>query len=486
MSTDFLTLAKHSFVYFLANIIPAIISFITLILYTRLLDPVSYGVYCLIYSAAILGLSVVFGSLGLSTARFWPGIEAEDDRVRFLSTCYYYVLLLLLVVSLLAVIVLMFVYFKFANAVIFWGVAIFITQSIVQINLDYLRAEFKPHYYSTMNCMRACLALLFGVGLFIFGYGLSGILAGIVIANLVTLLLFSKPNNRWSHKRISAIDFTVLKKILLYSAPLTVNFAINYIIGNSDRWLIVWLLSIKQAGLYAAAYNLPLYCLSVIMGVINMAVFPFVVKIYEKHGAVAAREQLSKQFVLFFSLILPACAGFLLLNHNIINLALGAQFRDTAMLLVPWVVVATFLSGIKTFYFDVSFHISKRTLSLLWISIIIAISNVGLNLWLIPQLGILGSAVASTIAFAIGLVLSIVWGRRYFRIPFPHKLLWRILVPLLVMILVLELIRNWHGNFILFIQIALGILAYGIAFAGVNWKISYELFNRAILNKVIK
>ncbi|MGD9153338.1 MAG: oligosaccharide flippase family protein [Gammaproteobacteria bacterium] len=483
MADNFITLTKHSLIYFFANIIPAVISFAMLFAYTRLLVPADYGLYYLLYSAAILVMSITFGGLGLAVARFWSGMQDERQKQIFISTYSLIIIVLLVFMLIIFAVVLMLFYLKYRKLVIFWGLGVFVTQSMLQLNLDYLRAEIKPIIYSGLNCIKSILGLTIALLLIYHGWGINGALAGIVAANLIALLLFVRANYRWLNVKINLFNYAAFKQILFYAAPLSVNFGLNYLIANSDRWLIASLLSIKQAGLYSAAYNLPLYCLSLIMTVVNLAAYPIIMKAYEQQGDEAAKSYLSKQLLLFLGLVLPTCFGLILLNRNFIYFALGSQFRNSAIMLMPFIVVATFFSGLKTNYLDFSFQLKKNTVNLLWISIIILVGNVILNLILIPIMGILGSAVASMVAFGIGLLISFVWGRKYFELPFPIKQTWKIIMPLIVMVMVLTLINNWHGKYILFLQITIAIIAYVLTLLLFNWRDSLKIFTQIIISE---
>ncbi|MCK4609406.1 MAG: oligosaccharide flippase family protein [Gammaproteobacteria bacterium] len=464
-------LVKHVSAYFIARVAPASIAFVALCVYTRLLSPSEYGVFALIYSIANLAMSIIFGSLGLSTARFWPGVSSEKEKKEFLSTYYYLILVLMLTTLLFSSVFFIFFHISSKYAVIILlGVGVFIARSLFRVNLDYLRAELNPFVYGLMNFSKALLSLLVSILLIYLIHGVNGLLLGVIVGNLLTLLLFRKSNSRWRHVDIRFFNVAALKQILIYSLPLSVGFALAYIVNSSDRWLIAGLLSVKQAGFYSAASALPTQSLVILMAVVNLAIYPIVVRVYKEKGEAAAKEQLSKQFLLFFALALPACCGFIILRHNIVFFALGVQFRAIALGLIPWLVIAALFSGIKAYYTDVGFQLSKHTFSQLMVSLIVAISNVALNLLFIPVYGIKGSVFASAISYALGLVCSIVYGRRYFKLPFPVGKLWRIIVPTCVMSLFLFYMRNLHGVYYLFLQGFLGMFIYAIAGVLINKK----------------
>jgi O-antigen/teichoic acid export membrane protein len=75
------------------------------------------------------------------------------------------------------------------------------------------------------------------------------------------------------------------------------------------------------------------------------------------------------------------------------------------------------LGGLKAYYFDLAFQLGKRPARQLWITAISAAVVTSLNFWWIPQFGAVGAAWATVIAFAVGLLLSVVWGRSTFALP---------------------------------------------------------------------
>ena len=77
-------LFKNSSIYVLAKIVPGVMAFVALSVYTHLLTPQEYGVYTLMFSAALFLHSAVFNWLPVGMMRFWPGGMYSDNT--FIST----------------------------------------------------------------------------------------------------------------------------------------------------------------------------------------------------------------------------------------------------------------------------------------------------------------------------------------------------------------------------------------------------------------
>src|SRR5690606_3622017 len=104
---------------------------------------------------------------------------------------------------------------------------------------------------------------------------------------------------------------------------------------------------------------------------------------------------------------------------NLAVVLLGEQFREPVPRLIPWVALGTLLGGFTSFYVAQSFQLGRRTAGQLWAVIPGALTNLVLNLWLIPLEGTLGSAHANVAAYALNLLLTWRLSRHVFRMPFP-------------------------------------------------------------------
>ena len=114
-------LLRHSIIYILAKVIPGLMAFAALSLYTHLLSPSEYGIYTLIITGTALLHNVLYNWLPAGTLRFWA--NKKYNALSFTSTLaisYLRISAILLGITLIAVIY-------------FWGKpqAIWITSSFL-------------------------------------------------------------------------------------------------------------------------------------------------------------------------------------------------------------------------------------------------------------------------------------------------------------------------------------------------------------------
>ena len=78
-------LLKHWSVYIVGRILPAAIAFASIALYTRLLDPASFGTYALLLSTSFAVGLIGYSWLRVAALRMTATV-AEEDKPKLLAT----------------------------------------------------------------------------------------------------------------------------------------------------------------------------------------------------------------------------------------------------------------------------------------------------------------------------------------------------------------------------------------------------------------
>jgi O-antigen/teichoic acid export membrane protein len=272
----------------------------------------------------------------------------------------------------------------------------------------------------------------------------------------------------WTGARLT-IDRAVLGTVARYGIPISVTVALAAVIGSSDRFLIASMLGERSAGLYSVAVDLTSQTLTLLMIVINMAMFPLAVRAYEERGVTAAANQMRHNAALLLAVGVPATVGLAVLAPSISHTFLGKDFRDAAVGIIPMVAVGTFLAGYKAYQLDSAFQFAHRTIHQVWIVLVAAVINVVLNVLMIKPYGIQGAAAASVIAYLVSMVLTAWVGRRHFPLPFPVAACGQVLVATAAMTLVLWPLRDHFGTVSVAIQVVAGGLTYGVILVATNF-----------------
>lgn len=447
-------LIRHSAGYLLARGLPGVINLTAVALYTRFLTTGEYGLYVLVITGAGLINAVFFQWLRLGLLRFYPAYSRR--REEFLSTLAAVFVFLMALTGLLGAGGL------FAGAagggIIILGLLLLWTQSWFELNLELSRAGLAPARYGMLAAARAVSALAVSIFLLWRGWGVEGILSGLISGSLISSLAISR--REWKGAGIRRAEAGIFNQLFKYGLPLSVNFALVFIIDSSDRLILGWLMGAGAAGCYSAGYDLANQSIGMLMAVINTAAFPLLVQALEQGGEKKARARLAQNTAVLFMAGLPAAAGFAMLSGNIAGVFLGESFRESAVSIMPWIALASFLAGIKTYCLDLSFQLGKKTAGQLPVALTAALINTALNLWWIPMFGLKGAAYATVMAYLAASAMSLYWGRKILVLPFPWTDVLKIFISASCMALILYPAAHLRGAGALAAQICLGAAVY--------------------------
>jgi O-antigen/teichoic acid export membrane protein len=449
-------LLRHSGLYLIARGLPAIINLAAVALYTRLLGPDEYGRYALIFAGAMLANAVFFQWLRMGLLRFLPA--CSDRKEVLLSTMAGGFLSLVAITGVIGGFMVLLWPDPSLRGPIALGIGFFWLSGWFEINLELARSQLAPLRYGLISTAKAVLALCIGGLLAFVGLGAAGILIGQMAGIALPIPWLLKRD--WKGISLDLFDRQVFRQLLLYGLPLTGTFALTFITSSSDRFMLGWMLGADAAGLYAVGNDFATQSLQVLMMTVNLAAFPIAVRTLEQKGVEAARSQMAQNGIMLLGISLPAAAGVALLAPNISKVLFGQAYREVASILIPWIVLGTFLSGIRMYYFDQSFYLAKTTTQQIWVVLASALTNVAMNLLLIPSFGIFGAAYSNVIAFATALVLSWVIGKKHFRLPLPWIEILKIMIATVGMIVSLWPLRMITGPIALAWQAALGAAIY--------------------------
>jgi O-antigen/teichoic acid export membrane protein len=343
------------------------------------------------------------------------------------------------------------------------GITVSIFQSWFNLNLALYRARLLTLKFGLLSVARSLIS--FGVGglLVYLGYGAEGLLLSLCLGNFLPAVTLGQ----LGVKKILPISFDreLMKTFLRFGVPLTITMAFGFLIYASDRWLIALYLDKSAAGVYSVVFDFTQQTIIMLMTVINLAAYPLVVNKIEQGGIEAAKMQLEANLLLLLLVSLPCTALLITFSNNIASAVFGESYRVSAGLLIPYVSLAAFLFGIKSFYLDQVFHLSKNTALQSWSVVVGATASIGFNIILIPRVGLIGAAYSSVLAYLVSSVCSWVIGRRYFKLPFPKMDTLKVVGATTVMLLFGFgfPLHNYSSFIELALQITVSLIVYSLA-----------------------
>jgi O-antigen/teichoic acid export membrane protein len=330
---------------------------------------------------------------------------------------------------------------------------------------DFIRAQGHYRLFALQGILNTALNISFNL-LFLLplSMGLDGYILSIVAADLVTSVFLIVYAKLWRYVSPDAVDRATVKAILRYSIPLIPAALCWWITNVSDRYMVTYFWGEAQNGLYAAAYKIP-NILTIACGIFMDAwQFSAVVASRKSSNTESPEEADERRRSLraFFSgifrgygaFLFLAAGGLILLARPIATLLFDPSFYE-AWVYIPVLLLATALSALSNFAGSV-YMVERRGMATMVTSMIGAVLNVGLNLWLIPLMGPMGAAIATMVSYLVVFVVRAVHARRFirFRLPLAWLGLNAVLLGAICAVVTLS-VRGW-------IWYALG-LCFGLA-----------------------
>jgi len=342
-----------------------------------------------------------------------------------------------------------------------WG------QGWFDLNLTIINTRLSPIRYGVLTSVKALSSIGLAITLFYLGWGVTGILIGLIISLWFSTLLICK---YWQDFSVRHYDVRLLKNFIGYGSPMILTLILALVVDTSDRFFLKWLMDAKTVGSYSAAYDLAQQSLGMLTNIVHLAAFPLALRALEEKGVTEARNQLRQNALLLLTISVPATVGMFMLADNIAIMMLGTEFREGAGRIIALVALSIFVSGIKSFYFDYSFQLSRKMGGQVWVVMWAALANIGFNLWWIPIYGMVGAAYATLGAFLVGLFFSWYLGRKVFVLPPFPKESYKVLLASAGMAASLWAAMRWdvwstlggRNSVVLFGQVVLGCIVYAI------------------------
>ena len=452
-------MVRNSILYVLGRYGASAVTVLSIAVLSRLASPDDYGVYALVVSAAQTGYSTLLQWLRLALNRFLPShADREEFFLTQIAAGYLAVVTIVIGVGVLLELLTTDADIRYA---LLTGIPLFVAMGFAEVGLSLLQSQLKAGIYSLLSVMRAVIAAATGIALLLLDFGATGLLLGAMTGYAACGLPVLWINR--SKIRLAEADRATILRLARYGMPFALTGALGSVIALADRYIIAALMGTEAAGLYAAPYDLANRSLQVMMLAVGLAGTPLIFRAYEAGSLEAARPVLERQFQLLAATALPVALALSMLSPAVSRLLLGPQFQEWGAVLMPWIVVATLIQGMETFYFSFAFSLAQRALRLAVVLLAAAAVNIGLNFLLIPIHGLEGAAAATLIAAVVAAVGSVLFGRRILALPLPWGDLMRIAIACLPLVALLWPFRNRADPLTGFVAGCAGIGVYGLA-----------------------
>lgn len=457
---------KDSRFYAFAKIIPGLLGFLAVIIYTRLLTAEEYGLYILAITTISIVIAIFFEWLNKSIIRYFEIYKQSKHLSEFISTVFYTLMGLSITVLFFWYLGLNLIYNnlnpKFIILLNIGGLVIF-TQAGFTFSLTIKQVSQQSFRYAILSITNSFAKLLIAICLIYFlRIGSKGILWGMVISAGSIFIWDIFPFYRKWQIKFTYFSKTLFKNFLAYGFPLIGISIASLILVAADRYMIQYFLTTVDVGIYSAGYNLANTAIQFPMAILLLAAYPIIIESFETRGERETSLLLNKILSIYFICLTPIIFGIGALGENITGVLLGEDFQKSYIIL-PWISSGVFCFGITQYLYK-PFELKKKTKILSLLVICAAILNIILNIFFIPIFGILGAAYSTLISYVAYLTIAWLLSSKIFEWFFPWHTIVKTILASFVMFLIIRFAISLQPINILFlvIDILIGGICYSI------------------------
>lgn len=261
--------------------------------------------------------------------------------------------------------------------------------------LALLRSQDRLAAFVTVSLMQSVVAEAASL-LLVIGHAptATSFLQGRVFAQLgaIIVALALGPPAMWAKS-----DWPMVTNALRYALPLVPSSLGAFILTTADRLIIQGAMGNVAVARYQVAYNIaavPILLLSVLQSVWLPRFFATDGR-HDRHALMVATKQM------LYRLMVPSVAGFAVGAPLILRIWAPSTYEPDKLSWVVSIVVVTAVPFAAQALLSMQLTTEGRTGTMAMATAVAAISNVVLNIVLIPAFGLGGSATATLLAYAL-------------------------------------------------------------------------------------
>lgn len=460
-------LVKESFIYGLSGYISKFIGVFLLPLYTFALKPADYGILDLLNSVAVFSSFVIISGTDASLGYYYFRKEYQHEKNMIVSSGLFIRFCFAAIIAMI-----LFVLSPYLTDVLFHNnqteyvqlYALYIAfNSIYFFTTELLRFRMQPWIYTIFSSGNVLLNILSAIlFVLVLGYGVKGA----IYASIISYGVFAIAGVVYIYKNYEIkFSFKWVKNILSYGFPLIGTAVASWVLNYSDRYFLNYFSGLDQIGIYSVGLKVAAI-MGMFSGAFQMAWGPFVADIqYEPN----ARSIYAKVFQLYFILSVILIFNVSLFANEILRLLTQPAYYS-ASILIPLLCFSSLFTG-AYFIANAGIGLSKKLQHTIWITIIAAAINIGLNSLLTPAFLAVGSSIAILAANFTIFLLTLLISQKYYRIEYKYSF---IIYLILSSSIVLGLNSLFYFNILIKIVIALLFLSISGYYVYNNYKHSEE------------
>jgi O-antigen/teichoic acid export membrane protein len=404
-------ISPYVLIYLVAYMVPALIGFLALIVYTHLLSPAEYGLYVIGWSISGIVSALFFTWIRQSVARYQARSPELDLRIEaavaFGGT--------VVVIACLTPVAILVARPNIGFGIVAGSLFLSLSNTSFEISQAFKCAQLNSLRFAIVAVIRSTLGLALGYVAIKLGGGGLGLLVAIGASFMIANVVSFKTDSAKPRRSFSA-DY--LTQFARYGLPFSLGALAFALHGVLDRLGVAYLLGQSGAGYYGLAADMTRQLVAILAASVASVMFPTVFRSFAKNGAVETRERLKEGAELLLALIAPVTVWLAISANVVAGTLLGTEFQASVAALLPLLAVGRMCGAVNQYYLHVSFQLAEKPLLQVAHDSLILILNFALLFPLTLAFGLPGTATAVLIAEVLGILIGISLSRRAFKLPF--------------------------------------------------------------------
>lgn len=290
------------------------------------------------------------------------------------------------------------------------------------------------------------------------GYRVSGLIIANIIGstlNLFILWYFVKREFKEIPEQTSPLDISLKKRVTKYSLSVSGIILIDAIVWQkSEVFFLERFSAVEEIAFYSLAFTLG-YMAMQIPAVFSSLLIPYFSEIHGQKDSKSLEIGYINSTRYLALISFPIGIGGAVISAPLIELAYGKEYLS-AVIPAQMILIFNAFGAISRASSSILYGIEEQSFILKWGSIV-AISNILLDLIMIPKYGAVGAAIANSSAQMAGVVGGVVYINKEFGISYPLKAVIKIFISSIIMGIGAYIVYNTLNKYMGFASLTLAI-----------------------------
>lgn len=425
---------RQSLISFLSIIGLTLIGYLSTMYFAHVLGPAILGSYFLFL--AYFGIFDLVGDGGFGGAAVKRISEGREQNQFF--SAFVALRFILLIVSLLALSIFASFIDARESSLIPWLFLALIIGTLANSTQNGVYGTGKVGVVQISGFLNTIIKIIVQVIATFLGYAVAGLAGGFIVGMIAGLLI----NLRFLTLHLTRFTREHLKSLFSFSFWIFLSSSGSMVFAYADTILIGYFMSSADVGIYRVAFQLT-GAAAFTTASLHYVLYPRISNWHATGDVPKAESALSRAFTYSLLLAIPVVVGGLLLGDQLLYYLYGAAFATgtAALFILLLVQVANIFMFLQTMCLN-AFDKPKKSFIA---TATAALLNIGLNIALIPILGITGAAIATLGSITFNAILSYAYLSRMMRVRLERMPVLHITASTLAMALAVILFRIVFG-----------------------------------------